>query len=586
MNRREFVSLLGSPFAVQAPRDMPGGERVEALTPGPKPLIALNHLGFVPEATKRVLVRLGGNNAPGQFHIREIGSSRFGWHGAPPFQPQLRPLVPARCDFGPCLVGDFSEVRQEGLYQVTIPEERSVPFFIRADVWRRTLAKALDYIHAQRCGTEVAGVHPACHLDDARLRSTGEHRDVTGGWHDAGDLRKWMSATMMNGFALLEVLAAGLAAPSWGREALCDEFRWGNRYFLKMQDTDGLVFNDTAGGINGDNSDNHWTDNRVGTADDRYINPVKPGRVQAMFIALEARAATIFGELDREYATQCRQAAQRCWQAATPSRQTGDLVWWIRAASALAQATGEESYGRAAREWARNLVALQYEEFPGGQRQVRGFWRNGPEDSTPYVDAVHSAHPALVLLELVEAWPRDPEASRWRDSAALYLEEYLTPMVRRNAYQIVPFGVFFGSPTPETYRPLEGELTYRYFMPVRKQSWWIGTSSHLLGHAALLAQAARVFGKAAYRDLAYRQLEWIMGANPFGACLMTAEGMRNPYPHSRFVGLIPGGIMNGIAGNQQDEPVLDTENGFDWRTTEYWSPHNAHYIWTLVQLAR
>jgi len=32
--------------------------------------------------------------------------------------------------------------------------------------------------------------------------------------------------------------------------------------------------------------------------------------------------------------------------------------------------------------------------------------------------------------------------------------------------------------------------------------------------------------------------------------------MRNPYPHSRFVGLIPGGIMNGIAGNAMDAPIL------------------------------
>ena len=26
--------------------------------------------------------------------------------------------------------------------------------------------------------------------------------------------------------------------------------------------------------------------------------------------------------------------------------------------------------------------------------------------------------------------------------------------------------------------------------------------------------------------------------------------------------------------------VLDTENGFDWHTTEYWQPHNAWYLWT------
>ena len=98
--------------------------------------------------------------------------------------------------------------------------------------------------------------------------------------------------------------------------------------------------------------------------------------------------------------------------------------------------------------------------------------------------------------------------------------------------------------------------------------------------------AAQVFDKREYRDLAYRQLEWVMGSNPFGACLMTGEGMKNVYPHSRYVGLLNGGIVNGIAGSAVDEPILDTKYGFDWRTTEYWSPHNAWYLWGMSQLER
>ncbi len=93
-------------------------------------------------------------------------------------------------------------------------------------------------------------------------------------------------------------------------------------------------------------------------------------------------------------------------------------------------------------------------------------------------------------------------------------------------------------------------------------------------------------GGKQYIDLAYRQLEWIMGANPFAACLMTGEGMRNPYPHSRFVGLIPGGIMNGIAGNAADEPGLDLKYTLNWRTCEYWSPDVAFYIWANSVLER
>jgi hypothetical protein len=116
-------------------------------------------------------------------------------------------------------------------------------------------------------------------------------------------------------------------------------------------------------------------------------------------------------------------------------------------------------------------------------------------------------------------------------------------------------------------------------MPVRKQFWWLGMTSHLASHAVVLARAGE-------RALAYRQLEWIAGANPFGACLITGEGMRHPYPHSRYVGLIPGGILNGIAGNVEDEPVLDMEYGYDWRTTEYWSPHNAYWIQAVAAIER
>jgi hypothetical protein len=33
-----------------------------------------------------------------------------------------------------------------------------------------------------------------------------------------------------------------------------------------------------------------------------------------------------------------------------------------------------------------------------------------------------------------------------------------------------------------------------------------------------------------------------------------------------------------------NEPVLDTENGMDWRTAEYWRPQNAHYLLAVSML--
>ena len=581
MKRRDFLRTgLAAPAAVAAQEGPPREERVERMTPEAGPAIALNHLGFLPQSRKLLIYRWAGDGAPEEFTLRDVV-------GYPqPFRQTL-PMKRVASDVIDCMVADFSDVRREGMYQASVGDELSVPFFIRPDVWRRTLPKATGYYRYQRCGVAVPNVHPACHLDDARRRDTGEHVDVTGGWHDAGDLRKWMSATQMNGIGLLH-LARNLGeqwdASHAGLAPLQEEVRWGNRYFHKMQDQDGLVWADTAGGVNGDNSDNHWTDNRVGTADDRYINASKPERIQAMFVTLQAMSAQAFRATDAAHSATCLHAATRCWNAATQSGNTGDLSWWVLAAVEMHRATGEEGYARAGLELGGRLLALQNTVYAGSQKQIRGFWRTSEAEADPYTDAVYSGVPAIALLELASEFPELRSAVRWRDAVRLHLEEYVLPMAAHSAYEIVPYGIFVGSPTREHYRPLAGDLTYRYFMPVRKQFWWLGTTSHLESYAVLLGMASRTFGNRRYRDLAYRQLEWIMGANPFGACLMTGEGMRNPYPHSRYVGLIPGGIMNGIAGNTKDEPILDTAYGFDWRTTEYWSPHVAYYLWAVSTL--
>ncbi len=585
MNRRSFLGWgLSTPAAALfAQSGPPREEPVEAMMPEDAPAIALNHLGFLAGARKTVIFRYAGEEGPVNFQIRDIG-------GAAGAIRQTLPLKREHSDVIDCLVGDFSGIDREGMYQISIADELSTPFFIRPDVWRRTLPKAAGYYRYQRCGVAVPGVHPACHLDDARRRDNGQPVDTTGGWHDAGDLRKWMDATMLNAIGLLRVarnLGAGWDAGGSGLAALLDEVRWGNRYFLKMQDADGLVWADVAGGVNGDNSDNHWTDNRTGTPDDRYLNPAKRGRNQAMFVTVQAMVAQAFRGTDEAYAKQCLSAAQRCWSASRAGEgNTGDLAWWLIAALEMRGAVGPDPFAAEAAQIGGRLLALQARDFAGGQKEIRGFWYVSERDRNAYTDPVHSALPAFALLELARALPQHANAARWRDAVRLHLDEYVTPLAAHSAYAIVPFGVFLGSPTAETYRPLAGDLTYRYFMPVRKQFWWLGMTSHLECYALLLAEAAQAFAHTPYRDLAYRQLEWVMGANPFGACLMTGEGMRNPFPHSRFVGLIPGGIMNGIAGNAMDAPILDMQNGFDWRTTEYWSPHNAYYLWAVSTLAR
>jgi len=270
----------------------------------------------------------------------------------------------------------------------------------------------------------------------------------------------------------------------------------------------------------------------------------------------------------------------------SPGGSADELSWWLLAILELYKATGEKSWLTEATALGTRLLALQEKQYIGGQKKIRGFWHVSATDPSPYAEAIFPTLPPLALLELHLTTSAQNRTSQWLEAVQIYLEDFVLPSTSKNAFRIVPFGLFKGSPTKEKYRNLEGELTYRYFIPVRKQFWWVGNSSHLEGHACLLAKAAALLGRQEYFSLALRQLEWIMGANPFNACLMTGEGMNNPYPHSRFVGLVPGGIMNGIGGNVEDEPVLDLAYGLDWRTTEYWAPHNAWYLWAVSELEK
>jgi hypothetical protein len=77
MRRRTFLSSLGAaPTLLSAQQGPPREERVESLTPGPRPTIALNHLGFLPKARKVLIVRATGGATASEFTVRDIGSRK------------------------------------------------------------------------------------------------------------------------------------------------------------------------------------------------------------------------------------------------------------------------------------------------------------------------------------------------------------------------------------------------------------------------------------------------------------------------------------------------------------------------------
>jgi len=164
--------------------------------------------------------------------------------------------------------GDFSALRTPGEYCIYDPSNdvQSVNFEIRNDIFNSVLNCSVRTFYYQRCGTEITAghggnwCHAVCHTQDlqATLWTTsdqGNPRDVSGGWHDAGDYNKYVPFTLNTMWHMM--MAYELAPSAYGDDTnipesgnrvpdILDEIKWELDWLLKMQHTDGSVFNRVA----------------------------------------------------------------------------------------------------------------------------------------------------------------------------------------------------------------------------------------------------------------------------------------------------------------------------------------------------
>ena len=163
---------------------------------------------------------------------------------------------------------DFSSFSEPGDYYIYDPENdiRSYTFKISKDVYNHVLILAARMFYYQRCGMpkEVPWVKQqwsdqACHIDtrqdkDCRLVTSpsdaSRARDLSGGWHDAGDYNKYTNFTNSVMHNLLSAYDENPAVfldnyniPESGNDIpdILDEVRWEMDWLLKMQLSDGSV---------------------------------------------------------------------------------------------------------------------------------------------------------------------------------------------------------------------------------------------------------------------------------------------------------------------------------------------------------
>jgi hypothetical protein len=212
--------------------------------------VYVNQVGFVPTAAKTCAVR-GDQTA--DFQVIRMEDQKVVFTGK---------LAASKGDFGLFSTGDFSAVTAPGTYYIKAGASRSYPFRIGKAVYDDAMQMIVRYFSLQRCGPSTTGYLAPCHLDDGVRLDNGRHQDTTGGWHDASDLRKWFGATVNGMIGLARVYE--VAKPAWDRGQILDELRWGNRYFLSMQEPAGYVMRHVGGDALDHGDSNRWTDNIIG----------------------------------------------------------------------------------------------------------------------------------------------------------------------------------------------------------------------------------------------------------------------------------------------------------------------------------
>ena len=162
---------------------------------------------------------------------------------------------------------DFSSFTTAGDYYVYDPTNNvgSYRFSINNNVFTNPLQAASKAFFYQRCGTAITATHggtwthAACHVgasQDLACRSATDQsnaateKNLSGGWHDAGDYNKYVNFTYTPLHNLLfayqeapSVFTDNLGIPesSDGVPDILNEIKWELDWLLKMQQSDGSV---------------------------------------------------------------------------------------------------------------------------------------------------------------------------------------------------------------------------------------------------------------------------------------------------------------------------------------------------------
>jgi hypothetical protein len=400
---------------------------------------------------------------------------------------------------------DFSDVTETGRYFLEVifkdgQMQRTPVFEIQADLYK-TLGEYVitNYYNTIRCGTEVEGWHPPCHMDDGDyLLSNGKrrHSSIHGGWHDAGD-NNIFNFNVINSIYTMSHYIADTAN---GNPEVFSELMWGTDYQVRGLGDDGSliisVLNKPVHGFH--RPVNEETDNDPATPDNRIIRRgiwVSSGLTCA---ATFLNVANQLDNTDKEKANLLRQSADKVigYYAKRGAFKTPSVAPYALLCAAPMQKTDYPFQNKL--DAASRLEEI-LDSFDNDIENSRWPHENSGESHLQFIHV-------MALIDYSQRFPNDSYAPRIKSALRKFCDNQIIPATKgsvfgqvqeiraEDAYHFKPRGNY--------------DISHRYYV-----GYLLAASSILLEDRQLLTMAEK-------------QILWGIGLNPVGISSVGGIGWR------------------------------------------------------------
>jgi len=517
---------------------------------------------------------------------------------------------------------DFTPVNAKGTYTLLVIDNGktiySYPFVIGKDVLEQyTLSDIIYYFKGQRC-TGLFNKADSLISFEGRKKDSAAI-DARGGWYDAtGDYGIHLShlsfSTYFNpqqvsltAWALLKTYQLLNAKPGTNfrqyKRRVLDEAMFGADFLKRMQVKNGSFYRS----INAPGPGKLAKDRVIGAENKIYtIKKSKEstfgggniehgwksfqcsyrsgGGIAIAALALASTFDTTGDFSKKQYLSAAENAFSFLEKHNAEMTNDGkenmlDDYCALMAATELYKATQKKEYKKAAGKRAQNLMSRLT-----NWKNYKDYWRVNETDR-PFF---HAADAGLPLVSLLNYYPVANAATQQKikevTRRSVEHELRITHEVNN------PFGY-----SRQLVQDTSGNRYSSFFFPHATETapWWQGENARLGSMAAAARMAAELFTEDkplhdSLESFATDQLNWILGLNPFDACMLEGRGHNNV--EYGFFGTFeytnaPGGIVNGITSGLDNEhdidlnlPYSQTGKDYDWRWSEQWLPHATWYM--------